>query len=266
MAAINPARLKIQCTEIAENFAVPQQFVTNLHKMLNFYADRLRRAGEIGAPPSLLRTYNVSPPVLHYLEREMTPRILEYPQAALVLSDALWEEEWLETRLVAATILGKVALPSPDPILKRVQMWGKACKEPLLQKELFTKGLSSIREQYQEDFLDVIANFVAGSEKELRSGGLYALVPLLEDEKFQNVPRVYRMLDDLLRKKETGLLREITAVVKVLAKRSEQETVFFLQEKFVISAQPRLNRVVRRSLPFFSERYQKMLKEKLREG
>ncbi|MEA2008008.1 MAG: DNA alkylation repair protein [Chloroflexota bacterium] len=266
MPAINPAHLKTHCAEIGHYFTDPQQFIAKLHGLLNFYADRIRRPGEAGTPPPLIPAYHVPAPVLRYLEREITPRVTQYPQAALSLTDALWSEEWLETRLLAAAILGRVPPISPNPILERVQKWGAGCKESLLQKALFTQGISQIREHYQEEFLRVINNLLENPEKDAQREGLYALIPLLEDANFQNLPVVYRMLSNLLKNEETGSQSEIVAVVRALAKRSEQETVFFLQEKLLTAAEPRITRVVRLSLPFFSEKYQKRLKGKLREG
>ena len=264
MPAINPARLKIRCTEIGEYFSDPQQFVAKLHDLLNFYADRIRRPGEAGAPPPLLPAYHVPAPVLRHLEREITPRAAQYPQAALSLADALWDEKWLEPRLLAAAILGNIPPALPDPILERVQTWGVGCKEALLQKELFTRGVSQIREHHQEEFLRVIGDLMANSKKDAQRGGLYALIPLLEDENFQNLPVVYHMLSTMLKREETGLQSEIVAIVSALSKRSEQETVFFLQETLLTAADPRITRVVRRSLSFFSEENQKRLREKLR--
>ena len=264
MPAINPARLKNSCSEIGEYFSNPKQFVAELHNLLNFYANRVRRPGEAGTPPPLSPAYHAPPPVLRHLEREIAPRVKDAPQAALALADALWSEEWLETRLLAAAILGEIPLTTPDPILERAKKWGATCKESLLQKALFTQGLSQIREHYQEEFLKIVAGFMANSEKEAQRGGLLALPPLLEDENFQNLPVVYRMLGSLLMNEDAILQNEIVAVVRVLAERSEQETASFLLEKLKTATKPRITRIVRRSLPFFSEKYQDRLKEKLR--
>ena len=68
MPAINPARLKNSCSEIGEYFSNPQQFVAELHNLLNFYANRVRRPGEAGTPPPLSPAYHAPPPVLRHLD------------------------------------------------------------------------------------------------------------------------------------------------------------------------------------------------------
>jgi len=265
MPAINPARLKIRCTKVGTHFSDPYKFITKLHDLLNYHADRIRRPSEVGTPLPLIPAYHVPVPVLRGLEREILPRIKDAPQEALALADALWSEEWLETRLLAAAILGHVLPTSPDPILDRVQKWGADCTEALLQKALFTQGISHIREHYQDEFLRIVSNLVANPKKDTQREGLYAILPLLEDESFQNLPVVYRMLSTILGQEEIGLQSEIVAVVKVLAKRSEQETAFFLQEKLLTSAKPRITRIIRQSLSSFSEDYQNRLRGELRE-
>lgn len=265
MPAINPALLKIQCAELGEYFSSPQAFIIRLHDLLSFYADRVRRPGEASTPVPLIEAYHVPAPVLRRLERELAPRVKAIPQEGLALADALWEEEWLETRHLAAVILGYIPLTSPDPTLERVQSWGASCQEEGLQRVIFTQGLSEIRPHYQEEFLELVANLMARPEKEAQRGGLYALIPLLEGESFQNLPVVYGMLSRLLRKEETVLKTEIVAVIEQLAKRSEQETAFFLCEKLKTAAGPRITRIVRRSLPFFSEEYEARLRDELRD-
>jgi len=265
MPAINPARLKIRCTEVGTHFSDPHKFITKLHDLLNFHADRIRRPGEVGTPLPLIPAYYVPIQVLRGLEREILPRIKHAPQEALALADALWSEEWLETRLLAAAILGHVLPTSPDPILDRVQKWGADCTEALLQKALFTQGISHIQEQYQSDFLRIVSDLVANPKKDAQRESLYAILPLLEDESFQNLPIVYRMLSTIMGREETGLQNEIVAVIRILAKRSEQETAFFLQEKLLTAQEPRITRIVRQSLPFFSKEYQSRLREELRQ-
>ncbi|MBS1250772.1 MAG: hypothetical protein MAG431_02368 [Chloroflexi bacterium] len=265
MPAIKPARLKIQCAELGMDFSKPRTFIPRLHSLLSFYADRVSRPGEASQPLPLMDAYHVPPPVLRCLEQELAPRVESFPQEALSLADALWEEECLETRQLAAILLSYLPPSASEPILERVRAWGETCQEDRLQRVLYDQGVSKLRRHAQEEFLDLVGELMASPEKASQRGGLYALIPLLEGESFQNLPIVYRMMTKLLKRDETSLETEIVAVIEQLAKRSQQETAFFLREKLATAAKPRITRVVRRSLPFFSEEHETSLRGELRE-
>ena len=52
---------------------------------------------------------------------ELAPLVTSRPGEALSLCDALWEEPYLEFRLLAASILGLIPADPPDPIFIRVE-------------------------------------------------------------------------------------------------------------------------------------------------
>jgi hypothetical protein len=199
------------------------------------------------------------------LLRELSPFLHQNPQQALTLADALWAEEWLETRQLAASILGQLSLPSPEPILERVRSWGKDCREEILQKALFDQALSSLRVHHQGDILPLVTDLLESDQKEVVQGGLRALPPLIRDDNFQNLPAVFRILSELLLKDPFDLTKEISQVVQSLADDSEGETAYFLQKQLKLSRKPMTMRVVRRSLPAFRPDLQEQLKEALRE-
>ena len=74
----------------------------SLHHLLDFYADRARRPGQSGKPAPLIDAYKVHPPVLRHILQELIPLAAENPDAGLALCDALWEQPYLEFRLLAS--------------------------------------------------------------------------------------------------------------------------------------------------------------------
>ena len=121
MPAINPARLKIQATQIVEKFEYPVEFVTELHDLLDFYADRTRKPGRGGPHLAKIRAYNVPTQVMRQLESLLTPRVTADGDGALALADSLWAEPWLECRLLGLHILGQISLNPPDRIINRIK-------------------------------------------------------------------------------------------------------------------------------------------------
>ena len=113
MPAIQPARLRQLSAELVNAFGSPPAFVRELHGLLDFYADRTRRPGQAGAPPPLIHTYRTPAPVIRQVIQDLTPLVADDPQNALVLADALWEEENLECRLLGIEILGMIPFIRP---------------------------------------------------------------------------------------------------------------------------------------------------------
>ena len=127
MTAINPARLKIQCAELSENYSNPAKFIPGLHDLLGFYAARIRQTS-LSRIPLTLQAYQVPAPVLRALVIELENYLEEDPSLGLKLIDTLWKEEWVEFRQLAIICLGDLPPFDPEQILDRIKFWLKSCK------------------------------------------------------------------------------------------------------------------------------------------
>ncbi len=123
MPAISPARLKHQAALLAEHFDDPPAFVRSLHHLLESYSNRVYRPGQAGELPPLLQTYRVQPPVLRQLLLAIAPLASKNPDAGLALCDALWEQPYLEFRLLAASLLGQLPCSPAEPVIARMKAW-----------------------------------------------------------------------------------------------------------------------------------------------
>src|SRR5436190_14194375 len=108
MPAIDIARLKIQAAVLVEKFDQPAVFLKGLHEILDLYADRTLRVGVVATPLSTLPAYRAPQAVLRQIEMELAPLAGAFPEQAMGLTDALWKDGHLETRLLAATLLGRI--------------------------------------------------------------------------------------------------------------------------------------------------------------
>ena len=155
MPAIHLAKLKQQAALLSNNFDQPKVFIRELHDMLDIYAERSHRPGQSGAPPPLIHSYNVPKPVLRQILIELAPLVTSRPGEALSLCDALWEEPYLEFRLLAASILGLIPADPPDPIFIRVEKWGRSITDDQILTELMQQGLASVRHESIEILIDI---------------------------------------------------------------------------------------------------------------
>ncbi len=265
MPAINPARLRIQSAELAELFDRPAAFVHALHELLELYADRTRRPGLTGAPPPLLEAYKVPTPVLRRILIELDPLIQQDQQAGFDLCDALWSESYLEFRSLAASLLGKLNPENPEPILERVVRWTGPKTESRLIELLLTAGLSRMREQLPERYLQQLEAWLVSEDVFTRQLGLRALHASLQAQPVHNLPVLFRLLGLLVREAPGQLRPDLLAVLRDLAARSPQETAYFLRQNLMIkSDNPGTAWLIRNSLRSFPPDQQVSLRAALR--
>jgi hypothetical protein len=253
--AIQPARLKIQSTQLAAAAQQPAAFVRGLHNLLDFYADRTYRPGQVGELPTLVRAYNTPPPVLRQLIQELTPLALSDPPAALALCQALWAEPYLEFRQLAAALLGQTLFDSPASIQTVVQAWVETAPEDRLLNVVLTQGLARLRQEATESYLALIQNWLPDTDTTTpgsvysRHVGLLALLSLVRDPDFENLPALFRVLSPFLRIAPTALRPDLLAVLSALARRSPRELAYVLRQGLTAPDNPDTAWLIRQVLP-----------------
>lgn len=265
MPAILPARLRQQAALLAEQFEQPDAFIRSLHHLLDFYADRTHRPGQAGEPPPLLSAYNVRPPVIRQVLQELVQLAPENPEAALNLCDALWNQPYLELRLLAAGLLGQLPVDPPEPVLERVQAWVKQGTEARLKTVLFDQGLARLRKEDPNLVLQRAEEWLSSADPFDQQLGLQAMLPLVSDPAYQNLPVFFRLIYTLVRSIPPGLRPDLLDVLAALARRSPQETAYFLRQTLLTLQSPDTAWLIRRSLPAFPLNTQESLRRALRE-
>ena len=265
MTAINPARLKMQTAALSEHYRDPDLFRLELHKLLDFYADRVRRSGRSGHPPPTLPAYRVPRPVLSQIIRELKAPLERHPSRGLLLADELWNEEWLETRFLAGALLGIIPPINPEPLFKRIKTWALENQERAVLEGLIHRGLAGLYQKYPERVEALTAELNAGEGSEGARAALTGLEMLINQPAFANLPFVYQELSQRLRR-DPEPRRELISLLKKLIQVSERETLFFLQKHLKSEPSREMERIVRRCLPVFSEEHQTELRQLLRKN
>jgi hypothetical protein len=262
MTAINPARLKIQCAALSEYYSQPSKFISGLHDLLGFYAGRIRQTSLSHSPLSL-QTYQVPAPVLRELVSELEGFLNGNPALGLKLIDALWDEEWVEFRQLAIICLGNLPPFNPQRILDRIKSWLESCTTEDIRLMIMTRGLLQLAEEKPKIIFDFIGDLIASGSKMNHQAALFGLSTFGHNSDFDNLPVIYNLLAKILQNEETGLMKEITSLLKVLQKRSEQETAYFLERQLAAAAKPRIFRVTRQVIRTFNTENQVMLRRAL---
>ena len=115
MPAIDLARLRKQANRLADFFFVPEEFLKQLREVSEFYVNHSLRTKENVAPGSNLPTFRTPAVVTRQIENAIGPIARENAHYALELADLLWDEGYIETRMLAAFLLGCIPPQEETP-------------------------------------------------------------------------------------------------------------------------------------------------------
>jgi hypothetical protein len=263
MPAIDLARLKKQAIHLADLFDQPGEFVRELHATLDFYVNRTLRASQAVAPVSVLNTYRTSPVVLRHIETELGPLADKHPRETLELADLLWDEAWLETRLLAAFLLSRLP-PQEETLLARLTAWTQQVRDPNVRAALLTISLTRLRRETPERFLSLVGEWFHPARTRYWSNGIQALIPLLRDPEFHNLPPVFTLVEPVIENASSTLQNDLTDLLLALYKASPTETTYLLRQVLTRSQNPSTAVLMRRISPSFPPELSASLRELLR--
>jgi hypothetical protein len=260
MPAIDIARLKTQAARLAEKFSQPEAFIVNLNELLDSYTNRTIRKTQVIQRYSI-PTYNIPRPVLRQIELELTALAEAHPAEAVALTKALWEAGSLESRLLAANLLGSIPSEAAIPALSRLPDWLARSTDRDVRAALLSDAMARIRRENPSTFFLILENWLASPRPSFQIWGMQALIPLLRDPQFENLPSVFRILEPALRAAGPMTQLDLQACIAALERVSLTETLAFLRQ--ILHDQPSLVllRTIRRILPGLSTELQSALRE-----
>lgn len=248
MPAIDLARLKKQVAQLTDLYNRPEEFVRGLHGMLDFYVNRSLREADSVAPSSVLATYRTPPVILKHIETELAPLATANPDQALDLADHLWDDGWLEMRLIAASLLGRLP-PREERLLPRLTAWTMQVRDPSVRAALLSTSLVRLRKETPDHFLVLVGEWLHPERPRMWSNGIQALLPLIQDPKFNNLPPVFNILVHVVEAAPGTLQNDLVNLFHSLDGASPTETAYFLRQVIANSPTPMTATTFRRISP-----------------
>ena len=264
MPAIDLAHLKKQTAQLADLFDQPSAFLREHREILDHYVNYTLRSQGV-APSSVLPTYRTPLVVLRQIETELNSIVEKQPIQALELADALWDEGWLETRLLAAFLLGRIP-PQEERLLARLTAWTQAVRDPSVRAALLTTSLTRLRKETPNLFLILVKEWLHPARKKMWSNGIQALVPLIASPEFDNLPPIFEIVSPILKASPAALQFDIQELLSALHKKSSAETIYFIQQTLKDTKSELPAKSLRRMLPDLSKEMQSNLREILRKA
>jgi hypothetical protein len=268
MPAIQIARLRAQMVQLMALYHQPAQFLRCLHDQLDFYTDHTYRPGQAGKIQPLLPHYKVPPPVIRQIEIELAGLCTQDPQAGLDLADTLWMDPYFEPRLLAIYLISLAPVSPPEPVLQRLSAWARPEEDRQVLRVLITRGAGRLMREQPDCWSGLVKGWLTNERPAAQSMGLHALLAIVEDESFQNLPVIFHLISPSMHGLPANLQADLLAVLQALARRSPAETAYFLRQIMTLVSDPLIPRLVRHCLPIFSPETQASLRAALksREG
>ena len=260
MPAIDLARLKKQAAQLADLFDEPAAFIRELREVLESYVNRTLRTRDAVAPSSTLPTYRTPSVILRRIESELSPLAAQNADQALELADELWDVGYLETHLLAAFLLGHIS-PKEDRLLARLTVWTQKVRDTDVRTSLLTHSLARLRKETPEQFLALVTEWLYPHREQFWSNGLQALLPLIKNPTFENLPPIFTIIEPVIEAAPTRLQKDIQNIIIVLYQDAPTETSYFLKNLVKKNENPQTKVLMRRILPNFPVGLQDSLKE-----
>jgi hypothetical protein len=262
MPAIDLARLRKQAARLADFFFVPDEFIRHLHEMLDFYVNYTVRKPSANAPGTNLQSYRTPSVVVKQIELELTHIAVknENAESALDLADHLWDETYLETRLLAAFLLGHIP-PQEERLLARLTAWTQQVRDSDLRAELLNTSLARMRKEAPDMFLDLIGEWLQSSRSQLWPNGIQAVISAVSDPNFNNLPPLLKVVEPIVVAAPSKLQLEIEELILALYKVSPTETSYFLRQVLITSDNPMTIITFRRISPSLPAELKEEIKE-----
>lgn len=263
MPAIDLARLRKQANRLADFFFLPDEFMKHLREMLEFYVNYTLRTKENVAPGSNLKTYRTPPVVLRHIKNELREVAAQNPDYALELTDILWDEAALETRLLAAYLLGRIP-PQGESLIPRITVWTNQIRDPQVRAALLSTSLTRMRTETPQLFLGLIRELLHPARMHSWSNGIQALLPMIADSTFENFPPILDLVEPIVYAAPSILQIDLEELIIELYKTSPSETTFFLKHILNTTDNPMTAITLRRIMPGFPPALQAEIKDLVR--
>ncbi len=263
MSAVQLNVLKEEINRLSEDFANPHTFSRQVLDLLIKYADLTYKPGVSVQQPLILPSLRPASLVIRQMESRLLNLAQQNPDSALSAAARLWQLEYVETRLLAAFLLGHIPLPPHTPVIALLDEWCHSGQERLFLQETISRASNQLCQQSPDIWLQTIRQWLSAGNNADITLGLIALNALIEHEKFTNLPSVYKVITDGLLYIPENNYPDLQTIITRLAGRSPVETTHFIRQLIAAHQNPQIHRLIRRILPSFPPQAQVSLRSAL---
>jgi hypothetical protein len=211
-----------------------------------------------------LQSYFTPSQILRQIERELQPRVERLPEKGAILVTTLWMKKIYECRLLAARLLGMLQPAYAIPLLTQIPAWLAQSPDKEIRNALLTDSMARIRKENRDAFFLLLEDWLKSPRPVMQVWGMQALIPMLNESDFVNLPSVFRILHPAVVSVSPATQVDLQNCIKALEGISRKETMIFLRDILIHNKQTTLKRIMNRMLTSFSEELRSELRIYLR--
>ncbi len=151
------------------------------------------------------------------------------------------------------------------PLLTQLPDLLSQTTDKVLHRALLTDCLTRLRYENPAAFYILLEEWLKSPRSSMQIWGLQALIPLLVDPDFQNLPIVFRIIRPTFLGVSPNTQVEVQTVICAIEIISLTETIFYLRDLLISNPPDTFIPIMRRMLPAFSSELQTGLRSTLRE-
>jgi hypothetical protein len=252
MPPIDPTVLRARAAALAEQLGDPAAAAAGVRRLLDDYADLTHRPSPKVATSAVANEYKVPAPVLRAIVNALRGPALADPQAGLALAEALWIKGSREARRIAAELLGQAAPRAPAEALALIEAWAPQVESAETADALAELGLGPLMVAEPGRYLEIARRWVKHPGRWVRRLGLAALLPLVKDRQWDNVPGALAVVRPVMTDGDAEVRRAAARVLTGLGPKSPAEVTLFLREQ-ALRSNNNANWIIRNSLSGLDE-------------
>lgn len=264
MVAIQRELLSHQLEGLVKNLDYEDEFISGLHDLLNYYSDRVYHPGETGLVKHSIPTYRVPEPLIPMIARKLLTDVSLKTEDYQRLVDCIWEENWLETKLLAIELARVIYSRKPDILYAYFCEWNQEHLDRTVAQNLGTALLEPIIPVYSAEVLEYLDGWSFDDPRNNRNAFMMMRV-LVDNPEFENLPGIYLIFTKMLRHLNTNVMPDAVRFLTSLIERSPVEAVYYLRQQSVVTTNDLFSNLVRKAANQSPSRYQVELQEILRE-
>ena len=260
LPAIDLNRLSIQLSHLISFFDSPPKFSRELQSLFSYYSYRVQPSSRSSSLSSNIHDYRVPPSLIKQIQKSLDPKIDELPDAALLSARELWTCHDYEFCLLAAYILGKIPRIDSNETIRLLIAWLIEETDQEFYKKILDLGLWKIQSEQPDILIPHIEDWLASQNKRLNLIGFCVIATLITNERFENLPVLFDLINPYLREFDEGIRTILVDIIKLLIKRSPVEIAFLLRKNYEVFQKGNTAWLIRHTYSYFPEANQINLK------
>jgi hypothetical protein len=133
-----------------------------------------------------------------------------------------------------------------------------------LRTALLSVSLARLRRESPTEFLKLVAGWFDPDTIKMWSNGIHALLPLIEDASYDDLPPVFDAVHVVIESAPSMLQNDLVELIKVLYAASPVETTYFIRQAITNSTSPQAPLTFRRILTALPTEMQPMILDIIR--